>query len=278
MSLLLANTQLASRSFLKWPGGKFRIIDKIQQALPEGKLLVEPFVGGAAVFLNTNYEKYILNDANADLITLYKTLQEHGNEFIKYCHSFFNAKNNKSIQYYRFRNKFNSTDDIEEKSALFLYLNRHGYNGLCRYNRGKGEFNVPFGRYVKPYFPEKEMMFFYKKSKKAKFVCEDFKKTMQRAKKGHIIYCDPPYVPLTETANFTAYQPNGFNLEEQKQLALIAENLSDKGIPVLLSNHSTAFTKKIYKGASFTEFQVSRFISCKAAKRRKVKELLALYQ
>jgi DNA adenine methylase len=265
------------RPFLKWPGGKFRLIERIRAALPAAKLLVEPFVGSGAVFLNTNYEKYLLNDANHDLIMLYKILQKKGPDFIEFCRDFFVKKYNTEKKYYRFRSDFNTSQDPYLKSALFLYLNRHGYNGLCRYNMRKGEFNVPFGCYVKPYFPEKEMLLFHRKSKKVIFTCEDFSKTMNRIKNDSVVYCDPPYVPLTATSAFTAYQAGGFDLNQQRELAILAKKIANKGIPVLLSNHSNDFTREVYQGALINEFSVQRFISCKVADRAKVLELLALY-
>jgi DNA adenine methylase len=264
------------RPFLKWPGGKYRLIEKISTLLPAGKQLIEPFLGSGAVFLNTHYDKYLLNDANPDLITLYQILQTEGKSFIDECRSFFTPKNNTEKQYYRFRKQFNDSNDPLERSFLFLYLNRHGYNGLCRYNAKKGEFNVPFGRYTKPYFPKEEMQLFYQKSKKATFVCEDFTLTLKRARAGSIVYCDPPYIPLSKTAGFTTYRAGGFSLEEQHQLALLSTKLAAKGIPVLLSNHSNPFTRSMYRGAKITQFDVQRFISCKS-KRESVLELLALY-
>jgi len=266
------------RPFLKWPGGKYRLIEQIHAVLPQGRQLVEPFVGGGAIFLNTRFENYLLNDANADLIKLYQILQREGCHFVDYCRKYFVKKFNSEKQYYRLRAKFNESSDPLKRSALFLYLNRHGYNGLCRYNAGKGEFNVPFGRYIRPYFPENEMLLFYEKAKRVTFVCEDFKKTMKRAKKGSVIYCDPPYVPLnTTTAHFTAYRAGGFSLNQQRELAVLANKLANKGIPVLLSNHSNDFTQQIYQGALISEFNVQRFISCKVKERRAVLELLALY-
>jgi len=265
------------RPFLKWPGGKFRLVDKVIQRLPPGEQLIEPFVGGGAIFLNTQFKSYLLNDANVDLITLYQNLQKQRKKFIEICRVLFTPKNNLEKAYYRFRQEFNACQDPIRRSALFLYLNRHGYNGLCRYNAGKKEFNVPFGRYVKPYFPEKEMNLFYEKAKKATFVCEDFTKTLKRAKRGSVVYGDPPYVPWNATACFTEYRAGGFSLKEQKILAALAHVLSSKGIPVLLSNHSNDITKSLYTDAKIEEFVVQRYISCKAANREKVLELLALY-
>ena len=128
------------RPFLKWAGGKYRIIERIRELLPEGERLVEPFVGSGAVFLNTRYPTYLLADSNPDLINLYRILQTEGEAFIAYCKRNFTARNNSPESYYRLRDVFNTTRDLRRKSALFVYLNRHGYNGLCRYN-AKGRFN-----------------------------------------------------------------------------------------------------------------------------------------
>ncbi len=265
------------RSFLKWPGGKYRLVPRILQRLPEGRQLIEPFVGGGSVFLNSDFKSYLLNDANADLITLYKILQSEGEAFIKICEGFFQKKYNTEKSYYKLREAFNKSIEPVERSALFLYLNRHGYNGLCRYNAQQGTFNVPFGRYLKPYFPEEELYVFCEKSKHARFTCEDFSKTLKRAKQGSVVYADPPYVPLNNTARFTTYCQGGFDNTAQTLLAELAAKLSDRGIPVLLSNHSTDFTQALYKDALIETFLVQRFISCKASQRAQVLELLALY-
>lgn len=267
-----------SKPFLKWPGGKYRITNHIKMKLGKGKRLVEPFVGSAAVFLNTDYNKYLLADTNHDLIHLYQVLQAEGPEFIAFCKTFFTQKNNKEEKYYSFREEFNTSKDDRVKSALFLYLNRHCYNGLCRYN-SKGEFNTPFGRYNRPYFPEKEMLFFFNKSNKAKFICAGFSDTMRQVSKHDVVYCDPPYVPLSKTANFTAYAAGRFDWKDQIELADWASKLSAKGIKVVISNHNTPTARELYldAGATMEKFKVRRTISCNADKRNLVGELLAVF-
>ena len=266
-----------TRPFLKWAGNKYRIIDHVREALPQGKRLIEPFAGSAAVFLNTDYEHYIINDNNPDLIHLYNILKKDGAAFIKKCRYYFSPRFNNEEQYYRLRQKFNDSNDTYKRAVLFVYLNRHGYNGLCRYNL-KGGYNVPFGRYKSPYFPEKEMLIFHKKARNADFVLSGFENVIQSAEKGDVIYCDPPYVPLSNSANFTSYSTGGFNMEKQQQLADLANKTSAKGIPILISNHNTAFTRKAYdKANKITKFHVQRFISCNGQKRGKAGELLALF-
>ncbi|MDZ7660918.1 Dam family site-specific DNA-(adenine-N6)-methyltransferase [Thiohalophilus sp.] len=265
------------RPFLKWAGGKYEIAQKIRKYLPEGKTLIEPFVGAGAIFLNTDYPKYTLNDVNQDLINLYKSIQENGDTFIKDARKLFSEKNNTATAYYRLRDKFNNTDDHYQRSLIFLYLNKFGYNGLCRYNKSGG-FNVPFGRHKNPGFPEKQLIVFSENSKKAKFVCEDFGKTFNRARKSHVIYCDPPYAPASETAYFSDYATGGFDLDDQERLANIARKTAGKGITVVISNHDTKLTRKLYKGAKIIKLDVRRNISCNSTNRRNANELIAIFR
>lgn len=266
------------KPFLKWAGGKTRVLKHILPLLPKGKRLVEPFCGSGAVFLNTNYEEYLVSDINSDLINIFNFLKEENKDFIEYCKSFFIPINNTQEKYTELRNLFNSSVDKRIKSALFIYLNRHGFNGLCRYN-STGGFNVPFGRYTKPYFPEKEMLLFQEKTKIVTFLNCDFKSITPHLKQEDVVYCDPPYVPLTSTANFTSYSKDIFSFQNQQDLAKWAENNVKKGIPVLISNHDTAVSRKIYNKATFIKsFKVQRHISCNGKNRKSVKELLALYE
>ncbi|VAX11176.1 Methyl-directed repair DNA adenine methylase [hydrothermal vent metagenome] len=266
------------RPFLKWAGNKYRIIDKIKPLLPEGKRLIEPFAGSGALFLNSDYPAYLLCDTNADLIHLYEIIKQEGRTFIQYCKRYFNGSYNNADSYYAQREQFNQINNRRKKAALFLYLNRHGYNGLCRYNK-KGGYNVPFGRYTRPYFPEKEMLFFHHKAQSANFKVCSFEESFKLANKDDVIYCDPPYAPLSDTANFTDYSAGGFDLSQQLKLAELAEqHRSNKGT-VLISNHDTDFTRKAYQQAdTHRHFKVRRNISCKGQKRKMAEEVLALYR
>lgn len=264
------------KPFLKWAGGKYKIIDRIIKELPKGDLLIEPFVGSGAVFLNTDYDEYHVADLNGDLIDLYQQIQSGGIEFISYASELFSKENNSERAYYDYRDEFNHCSDIARRSAIFIYLNRHCFNGLCRYN-SKGGFNVPFGRYVNPTFPQKEIFDFYQKSKRAIFYQSDFRETMKKAVENSVVYCDPPYVPLTVTSNFSSYTSEGFCMKDQEDLAQYAKNLMLNGISVIISNHDTQFTRSIYKDAKIKAFDVQRFISCNGQKRGKAPELIACY-
>lgn len=266
------------KPFLKWAGNKYQIVERIKALLPYGKRLIEPFVGSGALFLNTHYPCYLLADANPDLIHLYHQLQTGGQAFIDDCRTFFVPENNQPEQFYALRDRFNGTTDAREKAALFVYLNKHCYNGLCRYN-AKGGFNVPFGKYTKPYFPEVEMQFFYEHAQRALFQQANFVETMEMAEPGDVVYCDPPYVPLSATANFTSYSADKFGTAEQAKLAEMAARLAAREIPVVISNHDTPYTREAYARAQEkVYFAVQRFISCDGANRAKADEVLAVFK
>lgn len=253
------------------------IIHRITAGLPQKNRLLEPFVGSGAVFLNTNYDEYLLNDINSDLINLYKIIKREGLQFIDYAASFFGKNNNNEKKYYQWREYFNECDNKVERAALFIYFNRHGYNGLCRYNLSGG-FNVPFGRYNNPQFPRHALIEFSHKAQKAKFYCQDFEHFLKKSREHDVIYCDPPYVPLSKTANFDSYSKQAFTLDDQTRLANVAQQLCSENRQVLISNHDTQLTRELYQDAKLKHFPVMRRISCKANNRKAVKELLALYE
>lgn len=265
-----------SRAFLKWAGGKYNLIPQIQQNLPEADCLVEPFVGAGSVFLNTDYSSYLLNDINADLINLYKIIQYQPEQYIADAKLLFVDSSNERNTYLAFRQQFNQEKDPYQRALFFLYLNRHGYNGLCRYNLS-GKFNVPFGSYKRPYFPEAELYFFAEKAQKAIFSCTSYQEIFSDLTPQHVVYCDPPYVPLSKTASFTSYAQQGFTLDDQAQLAILAEKAQAAGTSVVISNHDTTWTRKIYQQATIQAIAVTRSISQQGHTRGKVAELFAIY-
>lgn len=264
------------RPFLKWAGGKYQIINKIRETLPNGSRLIEPFLGSGSVFLNSDYDKFLLADINNDLINVFLYLKSEKVPFINFCKQFFTGEFNTKFAFLSLRSEFNLTLDCRLKAALFLYLNRHAFNGLMRYNND-GQFNTAFGDYKKPYFPEKEMLAFIQKAEKAEIKCADYTVIMNEAIKGDVVYCDPPYAPLSLSAKFTKYHSTAFGLAEQQGLVDLARELALKGVPVILSNHDTVFIQKLYQGASIVSFDVQRNISCNGSNRAKAREVLALF-
>ncbi|RKW26554.1 MAG: Dam family site-specific DNA-(adenine-N6)-methyltransferase [Kingella sp. (in: b-proteobacteria)] len=265
---------MRTKPFLKWAGGKSKLVPFIQAQLPHAKRLIEPFAGSASVSLALEFDTYLLNDCNADLIGLYQTLKQEKQGLIDYAQSFFTPENNQEAAFYHLREQFNHSKNIAERAALLIYLNRHAFNGLCRYN-SKGEFNVPFGRYKSPYFPAAEMRGFIAKSARIELMCGDFQAALAQATADDAIYCDPPYVPLNETASFTAYAQNGFTWQDQVRLLQSVEQAAKICRGVVLSNHDTEATRKLYRNAHIETLSVQRNIAAKGSSRQKVAELLA---
>tara|TARA_B100000676_G_scaffold110692_2_gene110599 strand:+ start:3058 stop:3858 length:801 start_codon:yes stop_codon:yes gene_type:complete len=265
------------KSFLKWAGGKSKVVSQLKPLLRGGKRLVEPFVGSGALFLDSDYEEYLLCDTNSDLINLYLNLQKKGEELIKKTEMLFLPQNNTSDRYYEFRARFNalSGDDIE-KSALFIYLNRHAFNGLCRYNK-KGAFNVPFGKYHNPKFPVERMIDFSIRARKAEFKCQDFRETFKSVRADDVIYCDPPYIPLSETSSFTSYSKDKFDLSDHADLAKEAIHAKRQGSQCLISNHDLDLTRELYREALIYELLVQRNIASRSASRLKIAEIVAVF-
>ncbi|MEQ9910071.1 Dam family site-specific DNA-(adenine-N6)-methyltransferase [Pectobacterium odoriferum] len=269
------------RPFIKWPGGKTRVLPDLLPLLPKGDRLFEPFVGGASVFLNTDYPRYVLADINADLINTYQMAKNATQAFINTAKELFKNGNGKS-EFYLNRNMFNAISDDEHllKAALFLYLNRHCFNGICRYNNA-GFFNVPFGNYKKPYFPEAEIRLFAEKANDTTtcFIAEDFRKVLaaKAINESTVIYCDPPYLPASDTANFTQYHNAAFTNEHHRQLAKYLKHVRyETDAAVVISNSDTPATREIYQGFEFHEIAVQRSISANGITRGAAKEVIGV--
>ena len=266
------------KTFLKWAGNKTSVVDKIAPYLV-GETLIEPFSGSCAVSLNSSFKNYICNDINADLINMYHLIQNNAEDYIEKVKLLFKNGNDRE-RYNELRTIYNTTLDKDLKSQIFLYLNKHCFNGLCRYNN-KGIFNTPFGSYSSPYFPEKEILEFHNYTKNNfEFLSIDFSEIFLRADNNTVIYCDPPYLKLTKTADFTNYAKDGFSYNKHLQLRDLAIQYSSEiKCTVIISNHDTSETRELYKDANeLISFNVKRTISSKATNRTQAPELLAIYR
>lgn len=263
------------KSPLKWAGGKTRVLPELLKHLPKADCLIEPFVGSGTVFMNTEYRRYVLCDSNRALINFFLALREDPERLILIAKNVFRNGNNED-SYYEERKLFNhlSWDDecaddyVVRWAASFLYLNRHCFNGLYRTNRDGG-FNVPFGSYKAPYFPEAEMRLFAEKARDthALFLCNDFRTSIPyvvRNRLDSVIYCDPPYIPTSKTANFTAYG-KPFTLDDHRALvtALLDVN-RQHGTCSVISNSDTPETRQIYSAFNLHAFSVRRSVSAKS--------------
>ena len=263
-----------NRSYLQWAGGKGKLLPQLLSVLETNKksLFIEPFVGAGNVALNFECDQYVLGDLNEDLINSHKIVcSEHYQDYVEKCREVFSQGFD---SYYKLREVFNDTSDILERAILFQYLNKHGFNGLCRYNK-KGVFNVPRGSIPKSgqkEIPEKQLEIFHGKFDPEDFRVSSFEDLMSY--KDALIYCDPPYVPLS-TSSFN-YTQGGFGYTDQVKLRDLARESSST---VIISNHSTSVTKDLYKDADeFYEFDVQRTISCDGKNRVRVKECLVVYK
>ncbi|WP_316432033.1 Dam family site-specific DNA-(adenine-N6)-methyltransferase [Escherichia coli] len=265
------------RSIFKWAGGKFGVLEQIFRYLPEGKRLIEPFVGGGAVFMNAGYKENLLNDVNADLINFYKTLQREERSLITLAHRFFQDYNTQE-GYLAVRNAFNKQvyDDLH-RAAAFLFLNRHCFNGLTRYNQA-GEFNVGYGKYKTPYFPLQEMEAFLGAEGRSEFVCGDFAAVIEAAGEGDVIFCDPPYEPLPNTEGFTNYSGHDFKFEEQKRLVSLLTDAHRRGAKVLITNSGAPNIRELYHDSGFRvePLFARRSVSCKGDTRGVAHDVLGI--
>lgn len=266
------------KTFMKWAGNKSSLVDIISPYL-KGKKLIEPFAGSCALSLNTNFEKYICNDINADLIKMYQMIQDDVDDFLSRAKDYFTSGNILD-RYTELRDLYNSTTDPETKAILFLYLNRHCFNGLCRYNKS-GKFNVPFGSYTDPLFPEKEIRDFSSYTKdKFTFSSKNFEDLFLEVDRNTTIYADPPYSELNQTSNFANYTGLNFNHQSHEKLRDLSLEVVDKTkCTVIISNHDTLQTRELYKDADIlVSFKVRRTISSKTSERNMAPELLAIFK
>ena len=262
------------KSPIKWAGGKARVMTELLKHLPKADCLIEPFAGSGTVFMNTDYRRYVLCDSNRALINFFLALRDSPEKLILVARNVFRNGNNED-SYYEERKLFNhlSWDDecaddyVVRWAASFLYLNRHCFNGLYRTNRDGG-FNVPFGSYKAPYFPEAEMRLFAEKARDthALFLCNDFRTSIPYVAKNRldsVIYCDPPYIPTSKTANFTAYG-KPFTLDDHRDLvAALLTAYRQHGTRAVISNSDTPETQDIYSDFNLHAFSVRRSVSAK---------------
>lgn len=279
------------KSPLKFPGNKHKQLPTLLQLIGAGGShhLVDPFSGSGVVGLNFDGTCQF-NDANEHVYNFFKAVQQYPKELVYKAEPLF-EKGNKKTSYDVVRHTYNKLSNSKQelnsfqntcvlRAALFLYLNKHGFNGLVRFNQ-KNEWNVPFGDHKSPYFPENEIKLLNAKLVNSTLTNLDFRSLLHnlpRAEGSMVVYCDPPYVPLSETSNFTQYDGSHFTLEDHMGLKIMATRAAKKGYRVIISNNKTEFTKALYKDADeLHEVAVSRTIAASGACRKSVIEVVAVY-
>ncbi|KAG2473069.1 MAG: Modification methylase LlaDCHIA [Nitrosopumilales archaeon] len=272
----------APRPFVKWAGGKRQLIPILNQHIPETfDSFFEPFLGGGAMLFNiltkNPNQKCQISDLNSDLILTYVTIQDKVEELISFLknHSKNYFKNSKSY-YYKIRDA-EPKSQIEKASRL-IFLNRTCFNGLYRVN-SKGKFNVPLGRYTNPNIVNEENLrsvSHFLKSKKIVISCRDFSSILKDARKGDFVYFDPPYQPVSSTANFTSYTHRNFTFDDLERLAGLCQKLDYKGCKFMLSNSNSEEVLEIFSKSNWKIFEIeaNRTINSDSRKRTGHSELL----
>ncbi len=266
------------RPFLKWAGGKYHQLPDIDRLIPAGQRLIEPFVGGGSVFINSyKHGSFLLADVNADLIHLYQMLAVAPDAVLRHARLLFGTMNS-AVGYAAVADEFNAhLLGGPERAASFLYLNRHCFNGLIRYNLA-GRFNVGWGKYAKPYFPEKEIEAFTALAHNCVFMIAGYRRTLSLANEGDVVYCDPPYEPLPGTNGFTNYAPGGFGWDDQIALAECCVAAHQRGARVVISNSSAPRIIDLYQqhGFELNYVRARRAISSKSSTRETVSDIVAV--
>lgn len=284
-------------TILKWAGGKQKLLDELYARFPSkmGRYH-EPMVGGGALFFDLEPKDATINDTNTRLINFYQQVRDHPEKLIKKCRSFkppehpplpsrsyakFDRKGREIKNYYYqqralFNRRPNGEDfDPLEEAGVFLYLNRTCYNGLYREN-SNGEFNVPIGRYENPDWVRAEQV---RKASKllqnTEIYNKDFEFILEITEAKDLVYFDPPYEPMSSTANFTEYNAKGFDRSDQLRLIDVAQKLSQRNVYVIVSNSGVMY--ETYKNNDFYVNIVgaSRAINSDPDNRGKVNEIIA---
>ena len=270
------------KPFVKWVGGKRQLMQDLENNFPKQFATYhEPFLGGGAVMFNLLTKKPQLScnvsDFNSDLILAYVTIRDKLGKLIESLENHSKNYHKDSAEYYYQVRKQEPKQQIEKVSRL-LFLNKTCFNGLYRVNK-KGQFNVPLGRYTNPNIVNKENLTAVSKilqSKKIKISCRDFEAVLDDAKKGDLVYFDPPYQPVSSTANFTSYTHRDFTEDDLERLANLADKLHSRGCHVLLSNSNSKTVKDFFskKHWKISSINVNRAINSNAQKRTGHKEII----
>jgi DNA adenine methylase len=260
---------------LKWAGGKGQLLERLFAKVPKSyDRYFEPFLGGGALFFALRPKRGVLSDVNREIIDCYTAVRDDVGGLVRALRE----HRYESKHYYAVRDADPRTMPLAERAARTIFLNKTGFNGLYRVNRA-GKFNVPFGRYAKPAIcDEKNLRACSAALADVELIAGDFEKTAAHASPGDFVYFDPPYVPLSRTAAFTAYAAGGFDLDAQSRLAGLFSKLAARGVEVLLSNSDVPEIRALYAPFAIETIHATRVINSKATRRGPITELLVHLQ
>lgn len=260
--------------FVKWAGGKRKLIDLILSAAPTSfDRYLEPFVGGGAVALALGHPCMLLNDANVELINVYQVVRDNLDVLIP----LLDEHQRKHSEEYFYVVRAQKPTDLTriERVARFIYLNKTCFNGLYRVNK-YDQFNVPFGRYKNPIlYNLKDIQAASKALQNAELFSEDYRFFLeQHARAGDFIYIDPPYIPIGQFSDFKRYTKDQFREKDQRELAQLYAELIDRGAYPVLSNSYSTFALDLYARYSIQVVLANRNINHDGTGRNPIPEIL----
>jgi DNA adenine methylase len=265
------------RPFLKWAGGKGRLLVALERRIPEQfGAYHEPFLGGAALYFHLagagRIRTALLSDINEPLVEAYLGVQQETEAVMG--HLAAHARDHDREHYYAVRDVAAAGATLAERAARVIYLNRTCYNGLYRENRA-GRFNVPMGRYTKPRICDRQALLAAAAAlQAARIESRPFTDVLDRARPGDLVYLDPPYVPLSASASFTSYHRAGFGPRQQEVLRDVFAALVAQGVAVILSNSDTPRVRSLYSAFPCDRVRVARPINSRASSRGVVAEVI----
>lgn len=261
---------------LKWAGGKTQMLEEIISRMPvQYENYIEPFIGGGALFFRLCDNNSIIADSNPELINMYCQVAEHCDEVIETLKDY---KNEEEV-YYEVRAKDWKECTKIEAAARMIYLNRTCFNGLYRLNK-KGLFNTPFGKYKNPKIcNEEKLRVASKVLNQATIVCGDYLDVLRKyAKCGDFIFLDPPYVPISENADFKRYTKEQFYESDQRNLAKEVDRLVELGCKVMLTNSNHPLVHELYGKYKLEIIQTKRNINSRGDKRKGEDVIVTTYK
>lgn len=254
------------KPILKWAGGKTQMLnDLLPKVPPSYSRYIEPFFGGGALFFALQPENAIIADSNPELINMYWQIADRPGDVIQYLKQYENTKE----MFYNIRSQNWEALSGTEAAARTIFLNKTCFNGLYRVNK-KGEFNVPYGKYVNPKICDQEALYAASAAlKKAEILCGDYFQVLERyAKEGDFIFLDPPYLPVSKYSDFKRYTKEQFYEEDHIDLAKIIMNLHERGCYVILTNSNHPLVHELYAPFTIDIVHTKRYISCRGNSRQ----------
>lgn len=259
--------------FVKWAGGKRQLLKQIRERMPQKyNKYYEPFVGGGAVVFDLLPERAVINDINKALINTYQQICNESEAFIDVVNRLDREMWEDGKEYYyalreRYNDKLIQGEFDIELAALFVFINKHCFNGLYRVN-GKGLFNVPYNKSRNQSIEAEAIRATSEYLKSVTIMNGDFQNACEEAKEHDFVFIDSPYAPLNPTS-FEAYTKEGFDMESHKRLADLYDKLTARGCYCMLTNHNTELINELYgnKGYRMDVVHVKRFINSDASKR-----------